>query len=337
MLADSGFGWKVEGMSTLKVFTDLQTSPELIDWLRESIAPHELLLPASTGASVLADVPTDPLMQEADIVLGQPRVDAVLASQKLKWLQVSTAGFTRYDTMDFRTAVQQRGIPVTNSSHVYDDACAEHVFAFMLANARQLPRALKTRCANGAPEWTELRRDSRLLQGQSLLIIGYGAIAERLIELLAPFQMKIAAMRRTRRGDEKVPIVTPDEVATSLGEADHVINILPDNADSLRWFNAERFGQMKPGAIFHNIGRGTTVDQEALAGALKSGQLGTAWLDVTDPEPLPDDHVLWTLENCYITPHTAGGQFDEARVLIRHFIENFARYQAGEKLVNRVM
>lgn len=330
-------GWMVGRMSTLKVFTDLQTSPELIDWLRESIAPHELLLPAKTGASVLADVPTDPLMQEADVVLGQPRVDAVLSSPKLKWLQVSTAGFTRYDTADFRAAVKERGIPVTNSSHVYDDACAEHVFAFMLANARQLPRGLKTRCANGAPEWLALRRESRLLQGQSLLIVGYGAIAERLIELLAPFRMKITAMRRTRRGDEKVPIITPDEVSGALREADHVINILPDNAESLRWFNDERFAQMKSGAIFHNIGRGTTVDQDALAGALKSGQLGAAWLDVTDPEPLPDDHVLWTLENCYITPHTAGGQFDEARVLIRHFIENFARYRAGEKLVNRVM
>lgn len=324
-------------MATLKVFTDLQTSPDLIDFLRQGIAPHELLLPASTGASVLADVPTDPLMQEADIVLGQPRVDAVLASGKLKWLQISTAGFTRYDTRDFRAAMAEKGIPVTNSSHVYDDACAEHVFAFMLANARQLPRGLRSRCANGSEEWTALRRDSRLLQGQSLLIVGYGAIAERLIELLAPFRMKITAMRRTPRGDEKVAIITPDHVAGAMAEADHVINILPDNAESSRWFNAERFAQMKQGAIFHNIGRGTTVDQEALAAALKSGQVGAAWLDVTDPEPLPDDHVLWTCETCYITPHTAGGQFGEAKVLIQHFLDNFARYQKGEKLVNRVM
>jgi len=327
----------VASMPTLKVFTDLQTSPELIDWLRESIAPHQLLLPANPGGSILADVPTDPLMQEADIVVGQPRVDAVLSSEKLKWLQVSTAGFTRYDTPEFRAAMKERGIPVTNSSHVYDDACAEHVFAFMLANARQLPRGLKTRCANGTEEWTALRRDSRLLQEQSLLIVGYGAIAERLIDLLEPFRMKITAMRRTPRGDEKVAIVTPDQVAGAMGEADHVINILPDNAESSRWFNAERFGQMKQGAIFHNIGRGTTVNQEDLVAALKSGQLGAAWLDVTDPEPLPDDHVLWTCETCYITPHTAGGQFGEAKVLIRHFLENFERYQKGEKLVNRVM
>ena len=324
-------------MSHLKVFTDLQTTPELLSWLRESIAPHELLRPASPGASVLADVPTDPLMQEADIVLGQPRTDAVLTSTRLKWLQVSTAGFTRYDTPDFRAAMKERGIPVTNSSRVYDDACAEHVFAFMLANARQLPSALKTRCANGTEEWKTLRRNSRLLQGQSLLIVGYGAIAERLVELLQPFRMEITAMRRSPRGDEKVTVITPDHVAEALGKADHVINILPDNAGSARWFDAVRFGQMKAGAIFYNIGRGSTVDQEALAAALQSGDLGAAWLDVTEPEPLPDDHVLWTCGNCHITPHTAGGQAAEARVLIRHFIENFERFQKGEALVNRVM
>ena len=321
----------------MKIFTDLSIMPELIEYLRQGIAPHELQLPSQGGASVLADVPTDPIMQEADIVLGQPRVDAVISSPNLKWLQVSTAGYTRYDTTDFRAAVKEKGVAVSNSSHVYDDPCAEHVLAFMLANARQFPRALKSRCANGSPEWNDLRRESKLLQGQSLLIIGYGAIAERVIELLTPFRMEISAMRRTVRGDEKVKIVTPDEVAAALGEADHVINILPDNAESLRWFDATRFAQMKPGVIYYNIGRGTTTHQENLAAALKSGHLGAAWLDVTDPEPLPEDHVLWTCENCHITPHTAGGQFEESRVLIRHFLENLRRYENGEKLVNRIM
>ena len=321
----------------MKIFTDLQASPELIAFLREGIAPHELLLPKKGGASLLAEAPTDPLIYEADIVLGQPRVEAVLSSQKLKWLQVSTAGYTRYDTPEFRTAIQAKGIPVTNSSHVYDDPCAEHVLAFMLANARQLPNGLKSRCGNGTEEWLGLRRDSKLLQGQSVFIVGYGAIAERVIELLAPFRMTITALRRVPRGDEKVPVITPEHAAEALVAADHVINILPDNAASLRWFDATRFAQMKPGAIFYNIGRGTTVNQEDLADSLKSGHLGAAWLDVTDPEPLPDDHVLWTCENCHITPHTAGGQNDETRVLIRHFLENFRRYLDGEGLVNKVM
>jgi len=320
----------------MKIFTDLKASPELIDRLREGIAPDELLLSESGAASILAEAPTDPRMQEADIVLGQPRVDAVLASTHLQWLQVSTAGYTRYDTPEFRTAMKARGIPVTNSSQVYDDPCAEHVLAFMLANARQLPRALAARCPNGAPEWHALRSDSRLLQGQSLLIVGYGAIAERLIELLAPFKMKITAMRRSPRGDEKAATVSPDQVADALAAADHVINILPDNADSYRWFDAARFTRMKAGSVFYNIGRGSTVQQDDLAAALQRGHLAAAWLDVTDPEPLPEDHVLWSLENCHITPHTAGGQFEETRVLIDRFLDNLRRYRDGRPLVNRI-
>ncbi|WP_193210981.1 D-2-hydroxyacid dehydrogenase [Luteolibacter marinus] len=324
-------------MEPLTIFTDLAAPAELLDGLRESIAPHRLLLPEGSGGSVLADLPTDPRMQEADIVLGQPQVDAVLSSPKLKWLQVSTAGYTRYDTPAFRTAVGEKGIPVTNSSRVYDDACAEHVLAFMLANARQLPQGLATRCPNGAEPWLKLRQDSRLLQGQSLFIAGYGSIAERLIDLLAPFKMAITAMRRTARGDEKVPVVSPEDSTGVMEDADHVVNILPDNAASANWFDGARFLRMKKGAIYYNIGRGTTTDQEALAEALNSGHLGAAWLDVTHPEPLPDDHVLWTCENCHITPHTAGGQGGETAVLIRHFLENLARYQAGQPLVNRVM
>lgn len=318
----------------MKIFTDLAASPELLDLLRQSISHHELLLPSSGGSSLLGDSPTDPLMQQADIVLGQPRTDAVLSSPNLKWLQVSTAGYTRYDTPDFRTAIQNKGIPVTNSSGVYDDACAEHALAFLLANARQLPRSLGSHEPNGTAAWNALRQGSRLLQGQSLFIVGYGSIAERVIALLEGFRMEITAMRRTPRGDEKVKTHPPADAASALAAADHVLNILPDNPDSLRWFDATRFAQMKPGATFYNIGRGTTVDQEALAAALTSGHLSAAWLDVTDPEPLPDNHVLWTLENCHITPHIAGGQSGEAYVLIRHFLENLRRFEAREALVN---
>jgi phosphoglycerate dehydrogenase-like enzyme len=94
---------------------------------------------------------------------------------------------------------------------------------------------------------------------------------------------------------------------------------------------------MKPGAVFYNIGRGTTVDQDALLAALRSGKLAAAWLDVTEPEPLPDDHPLRAEANCFITPHIAGGHANEAETLVRHFLENFKRYQDGSPLLDRVM
>jgi phosphoglycerate dehydrogenase-like enzyme len=94
---------------------------------------------------------------------------------------------------------------------------------------------------------------------------------------------------------------------------------------------------MKEGAVFYNIGRGTTVDQEALVGALNGGRLAAAWLDVTDPEPLPPTHPLWTAPNCHITPHTAGGHNDEFHRLVGHFLGNLDRYVRGETLKDRVI
>jgi phosphoglycerate dehydrogenase-like enzyme len=122
-----------------------------------------------------------------------------------------------------------------------------------------------------------------------------------------------------------------------MGEAQHIVNILPDNEGSRGFFDARRLAWLPSGAIFYNIGRGVTVDQTALLGALRSGRLRAAWLDVTDPEPLPDDHPLWGEPNCFITPHTAGGQGAEYDVLVQHFTDNLKRFVTGQPLADRVM
>ena len=128
--------------------------------------------------------------------------------------------------------------------------------------------------------------------------------------------------------------MTPASTAR-LAEADHVIDLLPGIASTAGYFTAQRFATFKPGAIFYNVGRGTTVDQTALLEALSSGRLEAALLDVTDPEPLPPDHPLWQAPNCIITPHTAGGHHDEGDRLVDHFITNLARYERGEPVKDR--
>lgn len=323
--------------STLKVFADIQVEPALLDRLRHGIAPHVLLLPAAGGTSVLGDAPIDPQLAQAHIALGQPSAQGVLDSSTLRWLQVSSAGITRYDHGDFRRSAAEKGLVVTNSSSVYDEACAEHLLAFMLAQSRLLPEALTTNVPNGTEAWFSLRARCRLLKGQSVLLVGYGSIGERLAELLQPFGMRVRAVRRNPRGEELVNVLTPDQLYPALATSDHVVNILPDNEESRGFFSTEEFAAMKPGAVFYNIGRGTTVDQAALAKALQSGPLAAAWLDVTEPEPLPEDHPLRKLENCHLTPHTGGGQRDDMQDMVDHFLNNFARYLKGEELRNRVM
>jgi phosphoglycerate dehydrogenase-like enzyme len=206
----------------------------------------------------------------------------------------------------------------------------------MLAQARQLPQTLGTRFPLGSPEWLEIRK-CFCLTGQEVVILGYGAIATRLVELLAPFQMKITAMRRKARGNETVKIVELEDLPAALKTADHVINILPDNKESHHFISAERLNQMKPGALFYNIGRGATVDQTALAECLHSGQVAAAWLDVTEPEPLPEGHVLLSAPNCFITPHFGGCHTHDAKTMAQHFLGNLSCFLGKTPLKDRIM
>jgi phosphoglycerate dehydrogenase-like enzyme len=324
-------------MPTLRIFCDAPLSDSAERLLREGAASHDLVFPRRAAGSVLSRSEPDPALRTADIAFGQPDVASVVDSNSLRWIQLTSAGYARYDTSGFRSAAKSRALLVTNSSSVYAEACAEHVFAFMLAEARKLPQGLASRCGDDSPEWKQLREGSVILRNQRAVILGFGTIAARLLELLAPFEMNVLAMRRKQRGDEGVPTVTPDNLRSALAIADHVVNILPDNADSHHFVSAERLQWMKAGAVFYNIGRGTTVDQEALCESLQSGHLAAAWLDVTDPEPLPNDHPLWNAANCHITPHTAGGHRNEAETLVRHFLDNLRRFLADLPLRDRIM
>jgi phosphoglycerate dehydrogenase-like enzyme len=167
------------------------------------------------------------------------------------------------------------------------------------------------------------------------LLVGYGAIAKRLAELLAPFGLHLVGFRRRPRGDEPIELRPMAELSDWLPHADWVVDILPAASETTGLFDGARFAAMKPGAIFINIGRGATVDQTALLAALSS-HLRAAYLDVTSPEPLPPEHPLWTAPNCIITPHVAGGHEDEYDRLVALFLANLDRFGRGQSLAGRV-
>lgn len=324
-------------MRKLRIFVDFAMPSEAFEILQSGTEGHELVLPQNPVTSVLAKPEADPQFATVDVAFGQPDPDAIAGAPRLKWIQVSSSGITRYDNPAFRTLMAERDIAVCNSASVYNEACATHALSFILAQARKLPASLGTRTANGTEAWTRLRASSSTLRGETLLILGFGAIGRRLTELLHPFGMNILAYRRRARGDEGVPILLTEQLTDALGTADHVVNVLPDSAETRHFFNRTRFGAMKQGATFYNIGRGTTVDQEALLESLRSARLGAAWLDVTEPEPLPEGHPLWDEPNCFLTPHVAGGHAGEATTLVRHFLNNLDRFVQGEPLGDRVM
>ncbi|HVT71692.1 MAG TPA: NAD(P)-dependent oxidoreductase [Lacunisphaera sp.] len=324
---------------SLTVWTNHELRPEAGAYFNAGLAQAgcRLLQSALSSPSVLVASGTDAALADAEIAYGQPDPADVMKYPRLKWVSLSSAGYTRYDRDDFRAAMRARGTLVTNASEVFADPCAQQMLAAMLALVRGLPTQLRNQDGPRAWRYFEDRYTNRVLTDANVVLLGYGAIGRRLAQLLAPFGARVAAFRRSARGDEGVPVVTEAGLAAALGAADHVVNLLPEAAGTRNFVAAARFAQMKPGARFYNIGRGTTVDQPALIAALEAGHVSGAYLDVMEPEPLPPEHPLWRAPNCYITCHIGGGTGDQDFKLARHFLDNLRRFQAGEPLVDRII
>jgi phosphoglycerate dehydrogenase-like enzyme len=319
------------------IWSNTKFSPEATRLLHEGLKAHRLVAGASASTSVLAQGEPDPALATADIAFGQPDPSDCLRHANVRWVEVSTAGYTRYDTPEFKDAFRARGSVLTTASGVFSDPCAQHVLAMMLAMGRQLLPSHRDQVTDHSWHYEKRRYDSRLLTGQTVVMLGYGAIGRRLTELLAPFGMKIYAVRRQTRSETGVEVVPESELTRVLPLADHVVNILPANDATTRYVNARRLACCRPTARFYNVGRGSTVDQIALAEALRAGVIGAAFLDVTDPEPLPPAHELWTTPNCYITPHTAGGRHDQDETIVRHFLKNLEAFERRGALVDQVV
>lgn len=317
----------------LRIWTNHHFTSEL-ESFRKELSGHEIDVfpPSETGRSGEAFE----ALKTADIAFGTPDADAVLAAERVRWFQVNLAGYTPYDRDDMRRNFKENGRVFTNSSSVYVEPCAQHAFAMMLALARRLPQSFANQL--GPREWRydETRQASYLLNEQTVLILGYGTIGKRLAELLAPLNMYIYGYRRKIAGNERVPMVSDASIDDALSRADHVVNILPANPQSKDFFHARRFRKLKSGVCFYNIGRGSTVDQDALMKSLETGHVASAYLDVVDPEPLPPDHPLWTAPNCYITPHSAGGYSLERFCHVEHFVGNFRLFEKGRQLVDQI-
>jgi phosphoglycerate dehydrogenase-like enzyme len=303
--------------------------------LKQGVGENQLLLfdYNQNGSAGVAREALD----SADIAFGYPDPVAVSECDNLKWVHLHSAGYTSFDQKDLRATLSARGTILTNSSAVYDEPCAQHLLAMIMSLARQLPAALESQRQDRSWKMVTLRDASRLLNDQTVLILGFGAIARRLVELLRPLQMNLIALRRKPTGDESIRVVDISRIDEFLPLTDHLVNILPDNDQTRNFLDSSRLSKLKEGAIVYNIGRGSTLDQTALLEKLNFGQIAAAYLDVTSPEPLPPDHPLWTTPNCFITPHSAGGHSNEKERQVDHFLSNLRRFEQGEPLLNRVL
>ncbi len=190
-----------------------------------------------------------------------------------------------------------------------------------------------------AARWTRAGSgDAFALQGKTLLVVGLGGIGTEIARRGHGFGMRVIA---TRRSDTPGPdfveqLGRSEDLLAMLPEADVVAIAVPLTTETESLFDAKVFAAMKPGAILINVARGKVVDTSALLDALRSGRLGGACLDVTEPEPLPSDHPLWREARVLITPHVASDAEltdERATALLR---ENLRRFGAGEPLLNVV-
>jgi len=302
--------------------------PEVVPRLQAAAPGVELLLARDMVEAVT-------LASQADASLGFCSADLLAAGPDIRWIQAYSAGVERCVAVP---AVRERGILLTNMQRVAGPAMAEHVMAFMLAYARALQFYIPERMA---ARWTrELPAPNRMLtlEGKTVLVVGLGGIGVEVAKRAHVLGMRVIATRASgREGPDYVSYVgLPDELLKLAAEADFVVNTTPLTPATTGMFDAKFFAAVKPGAFFVNVGRGRSVVQPELIAALKSGRLGGAGLDVTDPEPLPADSPLWQMTNVIITPHVSAESDlgDEARFAIG--IENLRRYVAGERMLSIV-
>lgn len=314
-------------------FRDDQTAER--EHFVSSLAEHELSLYPSSEKGDSGEAKEKLLA--AEIVYGWPDPDVLIESKNLKWAAIPFAGIEAYDRDDLRENFKSDGKILTNSSQVFIEPCAQHAASMMLSLARGLPQALLDQTTDRSWQINTIRVRNFLLNGQKVVIYGYGSIGKRLAELLAPYKMEIVGVRRSAASENGVKMVTPDNADAELADADHVMNIMPGGTSTAGYFDAARFSMMQQGAFYYSIGRGTTTNTNDLTTALNIGHISAAYLDVTHTEPLPSDDPLWSVPNCFITPHIAGGFNGERMAQIEHFLRNLERFIKRKELIDRVI
>jgi phosphoglycerate dehydrogenase-like enzyme len=271
------------------------------------------------------------LIAEADALYGTLTPEMLRAARRLRWVQTSMAGLERYMFPELVAS----SLTLTNARGLYSDVIADHVFSYVLAFARDLPRLLQ---AQRERRWL---RQSQIhtfqLQGLTAGIVGFGGIGAEVARRAQAVGMPVLAVDPAPHGTVAgVDVWGPERLPDLLAAADFVIACAPETPQTRGLFDAERFGQMKTGARFINVGRGRVVQLAALTAALEGGHLAGAALDVYETEPLPADHPLWGMEQVILTPHSAAYAVPVEERRLALVVDNIRRFVAGEPLRNVV-
>ncbi len=255
-----------------------------------------------------------------DLHVKPPALAAIAAARGLRWLNTSYAGV---DWMPL-AELQQRGVALTCGTGLTTGQVAEFALLGILAVAKDYPAVVR---AQDRHEWLDAAPGIRDLAGSRALVLGYGAIGQAIGRALEAFGVEVTGVSRSR----------PRAWRHQLGGFDWIVLALPGTPETKDTIGPAELAAMKPEAVLVNFARADCVDQDALTEALAERRIAAAVLDLTDPEPLPPDHRLWSLDNAHITMHLSGipTPASQARAAER-FLRNCERFRAGEPLEAQV-
>ena len=275
---------------------------------------------------------TDEQLAQSEIIIGNLPPERMKKATSLQFLQLNSAGADSFT----KAGVLPEGVKLTNATGAYGLAISEHMLASLLMLMKKLDRYYenKQHCL-----WRD-EGSVRSVYGSCVVILGFGDIGQEFAKRVKALGSYVIGVRRHKGTKPEFvdEVVTTEELDNLLPRADVLAMSLPNTPQTYHILNAERFAKMKKGSYLLNVGRGTSVDQDALLAALQDGTLAGAAVDVTDPEPLPTDHPLWKAENLLITPHCSGAYHLQETLerIIRISAENLEHFEKNEPLRNEV-
>ncbi len=293
-------------------------------WQEELPPPREVILERVQGVEGLLSLLTD-------------TVDATVMEAAGPGLKVISNYAVGFDNIDIPEATR-RGIPVGNTPSVLTDTTADFAFALLMAAARRVAEGDKFTRAGRWRTWGPKLLLGQDVTGAILGLIGFGRIGKGMAKRAVGFDMRVLYYDPLCQNDPYAREIGAECVGleTLYAEADFISVHTPLNEETYHLINADVFRQMKPTAILINTARGPVVDTEALYQALARGQIGAAALDVTDPEPIPVDHPLLSLDNVIIAPHIASASVATRGKMAIMAAANLISGLKGERLPNCV-
>lgn len=248
---------------------------------------------------------------------------------RLRWVQSTSSGIGSFVE---RTGLKDSDLLLTTAAGIHGQPLAEFVLWATLAVSK---RYILARAQQRDATWQRFHGSE--LAGSKMLVVGMGGIGRRVAEVMRANGVRVTGSKRTPGMPDDLgvdDVVAFTDIDTVLPEVDHVVLACPLTPETERMIDGARLARFKSGASLINIGRGQLVDHDALLVALDEGSLGAAVLDVTDPEPLPSDHPLWSHEKAIIFPHSASTSVKENERLVNLFLDNMDRYLNGQPLRN---